>query len=257
MGNEDVTRFRTTASALAVYAALIYPAAAHAADATVADAAAADPGEIVVTATKRSANAQDVPVSITVIGGATIAEQHIKDGVGLARQTPNLIAESAMGAAMPRFRLRGIGTDDFTPTTASPVGIYEDEVYISAASGLSEPLYDLDRVEVLRGPQGSLWGKNTTAGAIHYVTTKPSDTATGQAQLSYGTDDTREAEAGFGGPLADGLSYRVAGVYKHRDGQLHNDFTGKKAGGYDIWDLRGQVKWDLSSTASLLVKGHG
>jgi iron complex outermembrane receptor protein len=181
----------------------------------------------------------------------------LKDGVALARQTPNLIAESAMGVAMPRFRLRGIGTDDFTPTTASPVGVYEDEVYISAASGLSEPLYDLDRVEVLRGPQGSLWGKNTTAGAIHYVTTKPSDTFTGQGQISYGTDDTREAEAGFGGPIGEGLSYRVAGVYKHRDGQFHNDFTGGKAGGYNIWDLRGQLNWDIAPNAALLLKAHG
>lgn len=249
-------RLLNTSTAM-VLATMIYPVAAHAKDGSDPQKGPADAQEIVVTATKRSANVQDVPVAITVVGEATIQEQHLKDGIALARQVPNLIAESAMGVAMPRFRLRGIGTDDFTPTTASPVGVYEDEVYISAASGLSEPLYDLDRVEVLRGPQGTLWGKNTTAGAIHYVTTKPSDTWTGQTQLSYGTDDTREAEAGLGGPLADGLSFRVAGVYKHRDGQLRNDFTGRKAGGYEIWDLRGQLQWKISPSASLLVKGHG
>jgi iron complex outermembrane receptor protein len=214
-------------------------------------------GEIVVTATKRSANLQDVPLSITAIGGTDIADKQIRDGIGLARQTPNLAAESAMGAAMPRYRLRGIGTNDFTPTATSAVGIYEDEVFISAGSAQSEPLYDLDRVEVLRGPQGSLWGKNTTAGAIHYVTTRPSDTLTGQGRAVYGSDNTVELEAGLGGPLADKLNFRVAGVYKSRDGQYHNDFTDAKAGGYDIWDLRGQLGYEFTPDATLLVKVHG
>ncbi|WP_285019145.1 TonB-dependent receptor [Novosphingobium sp. fls2-241-R2A-195] len=222
-----------------------------------ADDADSSGGEIVVTATKRSANLQDVPLSITAIGGADIADKQIRDGIGLARQTPNLAAESAMGAAMPRYRLRGIGTNDFTPTATSAVGIYEDEVFISAGSAQSEPLYDLDRVEVLRGPQGSLWGKNTTAGAIHYVTTKPSDTLTGQGRAVYGGDNTVELEAGLGGPLADKLNFRVAGVYKSRDGQYHNDFTDAKAGGYDIWDLRGQLGYEFTPDATLLVKVHG
>jgi iron complex outermembrane receptor protein len=221
------------------------------------EADSADRSEIVVTATKRSANLQDVPLSITAIGGEDIAAKQIRDGIGLARQTPNLSAESAMGAAMPRYRLRGIGTNDFTPTATSAVGIYEDEVFISAGSAQSEPLYDLDRVEVLRGPQGSLWGKNTTAGAIHYVTTKPSDTLTGQGRAVYGSDNTVELEAGVGGPLADKLNFRLAGVYKSRDGQYRNDFTGKKAGGYDIWDLRGQLSYEFTPDASLLVKVHG
>lgn len=216
-----------------------------------------DNGEIVVTATKRVTSAQEVPLSLTVIDAQTLSDQHLKDAVALARQTPNLVAESAMGAAMPRFRLRGIGTNDFTPTTASPVGVYEDEVYISAASGLSRPIYDLERVEVLRGPQGTLWGKNTTAGAIHYVTVKPGDTPSGQVQLSYGSDDTREAEAAFGAPLGQGLSFRAAGVYKHRDGQFFNDDKGARAGGYELWDLRGQLLWDIAPGTSLLLKAHG
>lgn len=237
--------------------ALVAGSPVHAADAPAAAEASADGGDIVVTATKRSANVQDVPLSISVVGGAAIAERQLRDGLAVAREVPNLQAESAMGAAMPRYRLRGIGTDDFTPTTASPVGIYEDEVYLSAGSAQSEPLYDLERVEVLRGPQGSLWGKNTTAGAIHFVTTKPSETLNGQFQASYGSDDTRDLEGGIGGPIADGITARIAGVYRHRDGQFHNDFTGKKAGGYDIWDLRGQINWDIAPGASLLVKGHG
>ncbi|MBB3691404.1 TonB-dependent receptor [Sphingomonas sp. BK580] len=244
-------------AALAATAAPAGPAVGAEEDRAAVTSSAETGGEVVVTATKRAARAQDVPLSLTVVDADTIAEQHLKDGIALARQTPNLVAESAMGAAMPRFRLRGIGTNDFTPTTASPVGVYEDEVYISAASGLSRPLYDLDHVEVLRGPQGTLWGKNTTSGAIHYVTTKPGGTSSGQAQLSYGTDDTREAEAGLGGPLGERLSYRVAGVYKHRDGQFVNDATGREAGGYEIWDLRAQLRWELAPGATLLVKGHG
>jgi iron complex outermembrane receptor protein len=239
---------------LAMLIAAQLPAQAHAQEAAPAVDAG---GEIVVTATKRSANLQDVPLSITAIGGEQIAQRQLRDGVALARQTPNLAAESAMGAAMPRYRLRGIGTNDFTPTATSAVGIYEDEVFISAGSAQSEPLYDLDRVEVLRGPQGSLWGKNTTAGAIHYVTAKPSDTLTGQGRIVYGSDNTFELEGGAGGPITDKLSYRIAGVHKSRDGQYHNDYTGKDAGGYDIWDLRAQLAYQFTPDASLLVKVHG
>jgi iron complex outermembrane receptor protein len=251
-----VTIHRGAAAAVLIWS-LAGSASGHAADAPAAPVASTDGDAIVVTATKRSANIQDVPLSISVVGGAAIAQRQLRDGIAIAREVPNLQAESAMGAAMPRYRLRGIGTDDFTPTTASPVGIYEDEVYISAGSAQSEPLYDLDRVEVLRGPQGSLWGKNTTAGAIHFVTTKPSETLAGQVQASYGSDDTRDLEGGVGGPIADGVTARIAGVYRHRDGQFHNDYTGKKAGGYDIWDLRGQINWDIAPSTSLLVKVHG
>lgn len=241
------------ASSLAALA-LTLATGAQAQEATPVDVAG---DTIVVTATKRSASLEDVPLSITAIGGEAIAERQIRDGIGLARQTPNLAAESAMGAAMPRYRLRGIGTNDFTPTATSAVGIYEDEVFISAGSAQSEPLYDLDRVEVLRGPQGSLWGKNTTAGAIHYVTAKPGDTLSGQGRITYGSDDTFELEGGLGGPITDKLTYRIGGVHKSRDGQYHNDFTGKKAGGYDIWDLRAQLGYQFTPDASLLVKVHG
>ena len=224
-----------------------------------AQAAEADPatGDIVVTATKRATNAQDVPLSITVLGGDALASGQIRDGIAIARETPNLAAESVMGAAMPRYRLRGIGTNDFAPTATSAVGVYEDEVYIAAGSAQSEPLYDLDRVEVLRGPQGSLWGKNTTAGAIHFVTAQPSDATKGQIRAAYGTDNTQELEGGLGGQLADGLDARVAGVYKHRNGQFFNEYSGQHVGGYDIWDLRGQLRYQITPDASFALKVHG
>jgi len=236
---------------LAGTAALALPTLAQASE------PAPDADTIIVTATKRSASAQSVPLSITVLGGESIARAQLRDGLALARETPNLAAESVMGAAMPRYRLRGIGTNDFAPTATSAVGVYEDEVYLSAGSAQSEPLYDLDRVEVLRGPQGSLWGKNTTAGAIHYITARPTDDLTGQGRFTYGTDNTQEYEAALGGKLAEGLNARVAGVYKHRDGQYFNDYTGQKAGRYDIWDMRGQVGWQITPDAHLLVKVHG
>ncbi|HZV08814.1 MAG TPA: TonB-dependent receptor, partial [Novosphingobium sp.] len=233
------------------------PAHAEAAADTPADTAATGTRDIVVTATKRAANAQDVPLSISVLGGQAIARAQLRDGIAIARETPNLVAESVMGAAMPRYRLRGIGTNDFAPTATSAVGVYEDEVYISAGSAQSEPLYDLDRVEVLRGPQGSLWGKNTTAGAIHFVTAQPSDTTTGQIRAAYGTDNTQELEGGIGGKLADGLDARVAGVYKHRNGQFFNAYSGQHVGGYDIWDLRGQLRYHIAPGATVTLKVHG
>jgi iron complex outermembrane receptor protein len=218
---------------------------------------ATDDGEIVVTATKRAASVQDVPIAVSVIGGADLTEQHLADGISIARQTPNMTAESGVGPAMPRFRLRGVGSNEFVTTMQSPIGVYRDEVYIAAAAGLSEPVYDLDRVEVLRGPQGTLWGKNTTGGAIHYVTAKPSDTFKGRFYGAYGSDDTVELEGGVGGPIAPSLSFRLAGSYKARDGQIFNEFTGKKDGSYEIWDLRGHLKWEISAAASMLVTVHG
>lgn len=250
------TLLASTALASPAWAADPLPAAPDA-PAAVADDGATEMGDIVVTANKRSTNVQDVPLSISVVGGQEIADRQIRDGIAIARETPNLQAESVMGAAMPRFRLRGIGTNDFLPTATSAVGIYEDEVYLSAGAAQSQPLYDLDRVEVLRGPQGSLWGKNTTAGAIHYVTARPGFTTSGQARLVYGSDDTREAEAAIGTPLSDTFAVRAAGVYRHRDGQYRNDFTGEKAGAYDIWDARGEALWRFTPNASLLVKVHG
>lgn len=216
-----------------------------------------DTTEVIVTATKRATRLQSVPISVTALSGEALADRQLKDGIGIARQTPNLVAESVMGAAMPRFRLRGIGTNDFVQTATAAVAIYSDEVNLSAGSIQSQPLYDLERVEVLRGPQGSLWGKNTTAGAIHYVTVQPSAVTQGQARISYGSDNTQEIEAGFGGPLSDRLSGRIAGVYKHRDGQFHNGYTGRRDGAYDIWDVRGQLLWQLNDDASLRFRLYG
>lgn len=216
-----------------------------------------DGTEIIVTATKRSESVQDVPIAVSVIRGDILTAQHITDGVALARQTPNMVATSGVGAAMPFLYIRGVGSGEFVTTSQPSIGVYRDEVYIASAIGMSEPVYDLQRVEVLRGPQGTLWGKNTTGGAIHYVTEQPSDTFKGRLFASYGSDDTREVEAGIGGPLADGLSFRVAGNYKARDGQIFNQFTGKKDGGYSIWDLRGHLRWEISPVASLQVTVHG
>ncbi len=217
-------------------------------------APAVTPGDIVVTATKRSENVQRVPIAISVLTGESIANKQLRDGIALARETPNLVAESIAGAANPRFRLRGIGSNDFVPTGTSAVGVYEDEVFLNSGAAQSAPLYDMARVEVLYGPQGSLWGKNTVAGTIAYVTQKPSQSASGRAGLVYGSNNTFEAEGAYGAPLTDTLSARIAGVYKRRDGQFHNDYTSSKTGKYELWDVRGQLLWNFAVNSSLLIK---
>ena len=209
-----------------------------------------------VTATKRATSSQKVPLAISVLSGDAIADKQLRDGIALARETPNLVAESISGAASPRYRLRGIGSNDFVITGTSSVGIYEDEVFLNSPAAQSAPLYDLERVEILYGPQGSLWGKNTVAGTLAYVTEKPSQTTSGQGRLTYGSDNTVEAEAAFGGGLTKDISARVAGVYKRRDGQFYNEFTRSKIGKYEIWDLRGQLLWNFAG-GSLLVKANG
>src|SRR5262249_54025538 len=129
--------------------------------------------EVVVTAQKRAENIQEVPIAITALSGADLQNQHVTSVMGLNQLAPGLQVKADDNAANPKVFIRGVGLNDFNPNTASAVGIYADGVYIGSPLAQMGQFFDIERLEILRGPQGTLYGRNTTGGTINIVTRKP------------------------------------------------------------------------------------
>lgn len=199
--------------------------------------------EIVVTAQKRSENLQDVPVSVTALTADQLKDQRVGDVLALSGLSPGLQIKTDDNAANPRIFIRGIGVNDFNPSTASAVGVYVDGVYVASPLAQMAGFYDLQQVEVLRGPQGTLYGRNTTGGAINVTTRKPSDTPEGDLAVDYGRFNSLNVQGGFGGPIADTLAFRIAGLYDKSDGYTLNRLTGNKGNDADRKAVRGALRW--------------
>jgi iron complex outermembrane receptor protein len=256
--------------------AMMIPAAAFAQDAgtapvaqTSSDGAGEEIGEIVVTAERRSENLQRVPVSVAVVGGEALRtiQSGGEDILSLAGRVPGLYAESTTGRIFPRFYIRGLGNIDFYLGASQPVSIIQDDVVLEHVVLKSNPVFDVNQVEVLRGPQGSLFGRNTTAGIIKFDTIRPSQVFQGRGSASYGSFNTVTADVGVGGPIiADTLAFRISGLYQHRDDWVDNTFAGtgpdgtrggKNAlGGFDEKDVRLQLLFTPTSDLSINVSGH-
>ena len=188
--------------------------------------------EIVVTAAKREQSLQEVPIAITAFSGQTQRDLQWDSPLDVIAQVPNLVGQSLIGTTQPTFYIRGIGTSDLHHSAQSPVGVYVDEVYYNSTIAQGFQLFDLERVEVLRGPQGTLWGKNTTGGAMHFVSARPTHESGGFAELSYGlyNDNTPEVRLGAvlnGSLIDDVLAARIAVQVNARDGWVHNEFLDK------------------------------
>lgn len=213
--------------------------------------------EVVVTATKREQSAQDVPGSISAIGGDAVRNAQIQDVRDLQGKAPSLSVEGAIGAVFPRFFIRGLGTNDFNANTNTPVAIYHDEVYLNNAYLQGMPAFDLDRLEILRGPQGSLWGKNTTGGAIHFISKKPTYENTGYASLTAGNFGLLTTEAAFGGAIVDDLlAGRISIHNRNYDGHIKNEFDGGKLDSYRDTAVRAQLLYTPTDKFEALVNMH-
>ncbi|KRA60156.1 TonB-dependent receptor [Caulobacter sp. Root655] len=200
--------------------------------------------EIVVTAQKRSENLQDVPVSVTAFTADQLKNQRVGDVLALSGLSPGLQIKTDDNAANPRIFIRGIGVNDFNPSTASAVGVYLDGVYVASPMAQMAGFYDLQQVEVLRGPQGTLYGRNTTGGAINVTTKKPSNTPGADLAVDYGRFNSLNVQGGFGGPLGgDDLSFRISGLYDKSDGYTLNRLTGNKGNDADRKAVRGALRF--------------
>ncbi len=226
-------------------------------------ALAADSGiEIVVVTVERHAeDLQTVPESVATLSPDQLASifQSGEDIRAIAARVPSLYAESSNGRVAPRFYIRGLGNTDFDLAASQPVSIIEDNIVQENVVLKSAPLYDLDNVEVDRGPQGTLYGRNTTAGIINFTTKKPTDTLDGYGSVSYGELGTLNAEGAIGDALTDTLSFRASGLVQHRDNYIDNGFLheANALGGYDERAGRLQLAWKPSDDFSLLLNVHG
>lgn len=216
--------------------------------------------EVLVTAQKREQTAQDVPISITALSGETLGAfaAGAEDIRMLSSRIPNLNAESSNGRVAPRFYIRGLGNTDFDLAASQPVSVVVDEVVQENVILKSFPLFDIERVEVLRGPQGTLFGRNTPAGIIKFDTRKPSQEADGYFNAAYGTFSTTKLEFAQGGGLTDTASGRISLLYQSRDDWVSNPYLGTSdvMGGFDEYAGRLQFLLEPSDTFSALFNLH-
>ncbi len=251
----------TSSVAIAVASAGFFIApAAFAQDATAQNGAALD--EIVVTAQRREENLQDVPLSVTAVSGDqlnAIAAGGV-DIRGISGRVPSLIVESSFGRTFPRFYIRGLGNTDFDFNASQPVSLIYDDVVLENPILKGFPIFDMERVEVLRGPQGTLFGRNTTAGIVKFDSVKPSDVAGGYGKISYGRFNAVNFEGGFGGPLGEKVSVRVSGMYQRQDDYVDNVVPGKTTKdafeGYKEYAARLQFLIKPSDDFDILLTGQ-
>lgn len=184
-----------------------------------------EPGDVVVTALRREQLAKDVPVAVTAISGEKldVINSSGLDIRFLSGRTPSLQAESSFGRTFPRFYIRGLGNTDFDPNAQQPVSVVLDDVALESPMLKAFPVFDLQSVQVLRGPQGTLFGRNTPAGVIKLDSAKPTDTdLSGHANASWGTFNTVNSEVAVNVPLGGGFAFRASGLLQRRDDWVRN-----------------------------------
>ncbi|MCK9542150.1 MAG: TonB-dependent receptor [Novosphingobium sp.] len=187
--------------------------------------------EIVVTARKRVERIADVPIAISAFRGDDLANRGVSSVSDLASISPGVsIREDVAGRASPSIVIRGVGFDDFRPNGSPAAAVHVNEVYLGSNALIGGALFDVDRLEILKGPQGTLYGRNTTAGAVNIITRKPGDFWEGNAAVEYGRFDRLRLDAGIGGPLSDSAGIRIAGTYQRGGGFLTNLGTAAFAG---------------------------
>jgi iron complex outermembrane receptor protein len=203
---------------------------------------------ITVVAQKREQNLQEVPISVSVLGDETLNAFTTggRDIRLLSSRLPSLQVESSFGRAFPRFYVRGLGNTDFDLNASQPVSLVYDGVVLENPILKGFPIFDLERIEMLRGPQGTTFGRNTPAGAILFESRKPSQSADGYAQLAYGEYNTVNFEGAYGGPINRNWSFRGSVLYQRRDDFVNNVFTGEDdaLGGHEEFAGRFQLLFE-------------
>lgn len=252
-----MTRYKIASLALCVATAL------HANTVVAQETAETDAvlEKITVTAQKRVQSIQDVPISIATLSGEKF-ESIFSGGddiLALAVRVPGLYAESSNGRVAPRFYIRGLGNTDFDLAASQPVSIIMDDVVKENVILKSFPLFDVQQVEVIRGPQGTLFGRNTTAGIIKFDSVKPSEDFDAYAKMSIASFGTLNIEGAVGGGLAENLSGRFSFLSQQRDDYIDNGFSGQDdvIGGYDELAFRAQLLFTPSDELDILVNFHG
>jgi len=216
-------------------------------------------GDIVVTAQKRGENLQKVPISVSAYSGEQLKALGISDTTQITQQIP-AFQLNTWSPNVTIFNLRGISQNNFTDYLEAPVAVYMDDAYMGSINGISGQLFDTERVEVLRGPQGTLFGRNATGGLVHYISKGANDDDfNGYVDASYERFDRRALEGAVGGSITPGLRFRVAGRVVKADGYIKSaaalpgtfEANGQDIGGENGWALRGTIQADLGENGRI------
>lgn len=215
--------------------------------------------EIVVTSQRRAESVQDVPIAISAFTGEALSGLGMDNADDLAAQTPGLQWKGAFEYSSPTIFLRGIGDNTFQANNVSAVGLYFDEVYVSSGSSANQALLDIDRVEVLKGPQGTLYGRNTTGGAINFVARKPSvdEGLSGDLSLTLAEYGQLDVEGAVNLPLTETSALRVAASVQSSDGPYRYDVIGQDGPANEAYAWRVLYLNDISDDFQLLLNFHG
>ncbi|WP_417819111.1 TonB-dependent receptor [Tritonibacter scottomollicae] len=247
-------------AALIAFTAAAYPA--YAAENTLADDAAQEQSSdqqdaqegglnvIVVTAQRRQESVQDIPISISAFDSEELERRGVTNALEVAQFVPNLVGinNTGLGSANAYY-LRGLGNTETIPTFDPPIGTYVDDIYLSRQNANNLSFFDVERIEVLRGPQGTLFGRNTTGGAVSVFLAEPDFEFGGSAEAGYGSYGLYTGRASIDIPLADSFAVKVSGYYQNDKGYAFNTTTGERANENDGWGVRLGLRGELSENA--------
>lgn len=211
---------------------------------------------VVVTAEKRQESAQNVGVALTVLSSQDLVDRGIENVNQLQYATPSLDIIPAFGSGQPEFRLRGVGFDDYGSNNSATVGLYIDEVAYPVPAQTQGLIFDLQRTEILYGPQGTLYGINTTGGAVNFITNKPTDSLTAGLTAEYDLHGEFLSDGYVSGPVADNLDFRLAGITDQGGAWQTNRDTGQSLGDKNASALRGELQWAANSDWNVLLEAH-
>jgi len=209
-------------------------------------------GEVVVTAERREASAQKVSIALTVLSGKNLQKEGVTTVNDLANASPNLEVEPAFGGGQPQFRIRGVGFQDYASNNAPTVGVYVNEVAYPIPIMTQGAFFDVSRIEVLRGPQGTLYGRNTTGGAVNVITNQPTSTYHSGFDAEYSSYNNTHLEGYVSGPIAQDLTARLAAFTDQGGAYQFNEVTGQKFGNADKFGERLLLDW--TPTAKFTAK---
>jgi iron complex outermembrane receptor protein len=208
--------------------------------------------EIIVTAQRRVESAQDVPIALTVFDSTVLEKAKIDRIEDIAVRTPNFTMMRT-NVGEPQFYIRGVGSNSDSAAGDPTVGVFQDEIYVGRISGAAFDIFDMERVEVLRGPQGTLYGRNTSGGAINFVPNHPNHDFFASALLSYGNYDSLEARAVLNGGITDALAARLSVSHREHGGYSENITTGAELDDEDNWSARAQLLFTPGEASRLLL----
>src|SRR6185295_11917459 len=200
-------------------------------------------GEVVVTAQRREQKLQDVGISVTPLSAEAVHDLNITTATDIVRAVPSL-KMNAYSSSQVVFNIRGVSQNDYGDQQEPPVAVYQDDSYSSSINLASFPVFDLARVETLRGPQGTLFGRNATGGAIQFISRKPTEAFEAYTDLTYGSYNQVVVDGAVSGPFSDNVQGRLAFIYDKDDGYMESIVAGvPDRGGNDHYAFRGSLAW--------------